>query len=199
MEEDSITVAGVVETHLRETEEPPTNKDYNWVGNNKGGTERRGGGVGALSKIDEQWDRVQTKCSEHVWLVGSICGKRVAVGVVYMWTGKGAEEKDKELFKRIAQDVEVINLPCVVVGDFNAHIDTLDDATDRAGQRLLDWVNATGLVIANTTEKCKGRTTWAVGNKSSCIDYCILSPELFDELDSMEIDESGEKKSWQRP
>lgn len=111
----------------------------------------------------------------------------------HRWTGKGAEEKNKELFKCIAQDVEVINLPCVVVGDFNAHIDTLDDATDRAGQRLLDWVNATGLVIANTTEKCKGRTTWAVGNKSSCIDYCILSPELFDELDSMEIDESGEK------
>lgn len=92
MEEDSITVAGVVETHLRDPEEPPTNKDYNWVGNNRGSTERWGGGVGALSKADEQWDKVQTKCSQHVWLTGYICGKKVALGAVYMWTGKGAEE-----------------------------------------------------------------------------------------------------------
>lgn len=84
--------------------------------------------------------------------------------------------------------MQMINLPCIVVGDYNAHIGTTDGTTGRVGKRPLDWVNTTGLVIANTTEKCMGRTTWAVGNKSSCIDYCILSPQLFGKLGSTEID-----------
>lgn len=116
-------------------------------------TERRRSGVGALGNVDAQWERVPTECSAH------ICGKRVALGVVDMWIGKGAEGENRELFECVTQDVETVSLPCIVVGDFNAHIGSLDKAMNRAGRRLLDWVATTRLAIVNTTEKCKGRTT----------------------------------------
>lgn len=68
------------------------------------------------------------------------------------------------------KDLQAIDLPTIIIGNFNAHIEDLDRKTDRMGRYLLDWADKWGLVILNTTDKCDGKTTWAVWNKQTCID-----------------------------
>ncbi|KAL1475909.1 hypothetical protein MTO96_036940, partial [Rhipicephalus appendiculatus] len=128
-----------------------------------------------------------------MWLTGKIGRHKVALGLVYLWTGKNGYDKNVEILACMENDILNINLPILIVGDFNAHIEELDMATDRTGKLLLDWVEKMELVIVNTTEKCKGTITWAARTNTSCIDYCLISSGLLPQLTDMHVDENGEE------
>lgn len=50
LQRDRFLVYGVVETYLRDMEEPPCIPGYTWIGCNRKHGERKGGGIGALVK-----------------------------------------------------------------------------------------------------------------------------------------------------
>lgn len=193
LQKENVTVACLTETHLRDEETPPPNRQFVWSGLNRTKGERKGGGLGFLTKVDTQWDRVQRDCEEHMWLTGEIGGVEIALGLVYLWTGREVHQRNTETLACLEKDITQINRPVVVVGDFNAHIEALDGTTDRAGRLLLEWTERLGLTLLNATEKCMGRITWAVRGMSSCIDYCFLSPVLLPKLSYMSIDSTGER------
>ncbi|KAH7973190.1 hypothetical protein HPB52_022749 [Rhipicephalus sanguineus] len=193
LQKENVTVACLTETHLRDEETPPPNRQFVWSGLNRTKGERKGGGLGFLTKVDTQWDRVQRDCKEHMWLTGEIGGIEIALGLVYLWTGREVHQRNTETLACLEKDITQMNRPVVVVGDFNAHIEALDGTTDRAGRLLLEWTERLGLTLLNATEKCMGRITWAVRGMSSCIDYCFLSPVLLPKLSYMSIDSTGER------
>ncbi|KAH7985362.1 hypothetical protein HPB52_025694 [Rhipicephalus sanguineus] len=100
--------------------------------------------------------------------------------------------KNVETLGCVERDIQTIGLPTIIIGDFNAHIEDLDGKTDRMGRYLLDWADKEGLVILNTSDKCVGKTTWAVSDKQTCIDmYCLVSPIQFPRVVGMSIDTTG--------
>lgn len=191
LDKENVVVAGFVETHLRNVETPPPHRGYVWEGLNRQGGERKGGGMGCLIKLGSQWERRCPDCSEHMWLTGYIGQLQVAFGLVYLWTGRESSQHNSETLACMEKDLQTLGLPAVIVGDFNAHLESLDKVTDSGGRLLLEWADRMGLTIVNTTEKCEGRVTWAARDMSSCIDYCLVPPVLFSRLSSMVIDTGG--------
>lgn len=125
-----------------------------------------------------------------MWLRGTIAGKRVALAVVYWWTGS-SREHNAEMSACLRKDIQSLREEheILLVGDFNAHIEDLGDRPDASGNLLLGLAEYEGLVIGNLTGKCTGRVTWAVRDLQSCIDYGLMSEGLYAVLDSMIIPE----------
>lgn len=45
------------------------------------------------------WVRARLGCREHVWVTGMLTGQKTAVAVVYIWTGRMAMERNRELWQ----------------------------------------------------------------------------------------------------
>ncbi|KAH7948527.1 hypothetical protein HPB52_024084 [Rhipicephalus sanguineus] len=191
LDKGHIEIAGLTETHLRNDEYPPTHTGLAWEGLNRQGGDRKGGGLGFLYRLDTQWERTLQGCTEHMWMKGTLGNLELAIGLVYLWTGADSYQKNVETLGCVERDIQTIGLPTIIIGDFNAHIEDLDGKTDRMGRYLLDWADKEGLVILNTSDKCVGKTTWAVSDKQTCIDYCLVSPILFPRVVGMSIDTTG--------
>ncbi|KAL3217977.1 hypothetical protein MRX96_031891 [Rhipicephalus microplus] len=71
---EKIALYGVVETHLRELEEPPVDPEWQWVGCNRTGDCRKGGGAGVLWRSNTAWMPMKGPCAEHIWVSGTILG-----------------------------------------------------------------------------------------------------------------------------
>lgn len=76
LNKEKIGVYAVTETHLRDLEEPPHIDNYVWEGCNRVISERKGGGVGMLIHSGTKWERVKQTCSEHLWVSGTVGGKK---------------------------------------------------------------------------------------------------------------------------
>ncbi|KAH7956453.1 hypothetical protein HPB52_009917 [Rhipicephalus sanguineus] len=192
MHEEHFALMAVAETHLRDQEVPPSDTGFAWEGCNRQNGERRGGGLGCMWRLPQQWTRIKAECSEHMWLSGNIAGRWIALAVVYLWTG-AQMQKNTEICQCLRGDVEDVRREAeiIIMGDFNAHLEDLDGRTDANGRLLQELACSAGLVIANLTEKCCGMTTWSVRDQQSCIDYCLLSESLYEHLQGMVIDEDG--------
>ncbi|KAL1485946.1 hypothetical protein MTO96_047160 [Rhipicephalus appendiculatus] len=116
LQKENVTVACLAETHLRGEETPPPNRQFIWLGLNrtKGGKK----GLGFRTKVDTQWDRVQGDCEEHMWLTGQIGGVEIALGLVYLWTGRDVHQRNIETLACLEKDITQLNRPVVIVGGF---------------------------------------------------------------------------------
>ncbi|KAH6945790.1 hypothetical protein HPB50_009948 [Hyalomma asiaticum] len=176
----------LTETHLRDLEEPPTHKDWCWVGNNRSGSNRKGGGVGFLWRRDTQWQGVGRNCMDHMWLTGDIMGTSVAVCVIYMAVSGTRLEANEALIECVASDREIL-----ILGDFNGHISELDGYTDPNGNLLLWLAERLQLNIANLDPRCEGKYTGCARGSATSIDYVLVSHRLTRLLNSLHIDEEG--------
>ncbi|KAG0416594.1 hypothetical protein HPB47_006279 [Ixodes persulcatus] len=104
-----------------------------------------------------------------------------------------SRERNQELVECIKRDCNGLKRPTIIMGDFNAHLEEFDGRTDHNGKLMLDMADHLNMVIANSESKCTGKTTWTARETSSTIDYCLMSPELYERLKYMEIDEEGNK------
>lgn len=149
--------------------------------------------MGVLFRQDLGWSRVRPECREHVWLAGDLMGRKTAVGVVYMWCGQADRQQNETLWQCLGEDIKCLQAEhqVLLLGDFNGHLEDLGGVTDRNGQELLATMDRHHLVLANLQDKCEGRVTWSSGNRSSAIDFAIMSPGLYEKLTRMVIDEAG--------
>lgn len=106
LEKEEIDVYALTETHLRDMEEPPVMDDYVWVGCNRAAGERKGGGVGMLIRRGGNWQRENQGCKEHLWVSGTVGGKKTRLGVAYLWTGNDAREQNKEWVDCLRKDIK---------------------------------------------------------------------------------------------
>lgn len=84
LDDESMMVYGVAETHLIGDEEPPIHPHWHWSGQNHAPNGRKGGGIGLLWKAGTSWTRLDCPCSEHMWVTGDILGIPVLLGVAYL-------------------------------------------------------------------------------------------------------------------
>ncbi|KAM7291590.1 hypothetical protein ISCGN_028163, partial [Ixodes scapularis] len=192
MRQERIALFGVVETHLRGEEVPPDDQDFVWEGCNRTTEDRRGGGIGCLSIKTQQWTRRTPECKEHMWMLGKLMGRPVAIAVVYFWSGS-QEEMNQKIYECLMQDIQELQgqHEVIVLGDFNGHLEELDGKMDANSRRLMNLARRNNLVVSNLEEKCEGTVTWTARDQCSSIDYGLLSPGIYDRLTSMKIDEDG--------
>ena len=87
--------------------------------------------------------------------------------------------------------------PTMIIGDFNAHVGNdnqgisgNNNSIDSGGEALRNLIERRGLILGNSSEKCKGKITRVdpKGNNST-IDYVIANPEMSDKIKDITIDE----------
>ncbi|KAH7972898.1 hypothetical protein HPB52_018512 [Rhipicephalus sanguineus] len=193
MTAEHILLCAVAETHLRELEEPPIHADWRWEGKNRAGHGRKGGGVGFLWRREQEWQREDRGCADHLWMTGDLMGIPVAVCVVYL-TVKGVHyEENERLLECVLGDAERLAgcREVLILGDFNGHISELDGYTDANGKLLTQLAERLQLEILNAASRCEGQTTWCARGSGTSIDYALASDGLVKALRRLHIDEEG--------
>ncbi|KAH8034528.1 hypothetical protein HPB51_025355 [Rhipicephalus microplus] len=112
LRQEELMVYGVVETHLRELEQPPCNPDYVWEYCNRTEGSKKEGGISAFIHKSMVWQRVKQRCKEHLWLKGKVAGQMTLLGFVYLWTGAKAGEENQAMVECISKDIEKLGGEC---------------------------------------------------------------------------------------
>ncbi|KAG0427352.1 hypothetical protein HPB47_025592 [Ixodes persulcatus] len=126
-------------------------------------------------------------------MTGKIARQEVAVLVVYLLTWTSSGEKNSELVKCFERDYHKLGRTTIMMGDFNAHLEKFNERKDYNGKLLLDMVEHLDMEVVNTENKCTGTTTWTAREMSSTINYYLMSPDLYDKLRYMKLDEDGDR------
>ncbi|KAL3179611.1 hypothetical protein MRX96_037991 [Rhipicephalus microplus] len=131
MTAENMLLYGVAETHLRELEKPPIHPEWRWEGKNRAGHGRKAGGVGFLWRREQQWQREDRDCADHMWMTGDLIGIPSVVCVVYMAV-QGAHYAENERLLCVFEDAERLAgcREVLILGDCNGHISELDGYTD---------------------------------------------------------------------
>jgi len=76
----------------------------------------------------------------------------------------------------------------IVIGDFNAHLDLLEDCrTDHNGEILLNLLNENDFILGNTQDFCSGTMTWSRGKFSHAIDYIFYNSPCSGYINNIQI------------
>lgn len=193
LDAENVCLFAVTETHLRGLEAPPVHPDWHWLGRNRHGEGRKGGGIGFLWRKGSSWEEIPCACSEHLWVSGNLIDVPTAVGVVYLTVTRGHHEGNAEVMRCIADEVHrwADSKEVLLIGDFNGHIQPLDGFQDSNGELLLQTADALDLKVLNLRADCEGEFTWCARNNRSCIDYALASGGLAQRVTRMHIDEEG--------
>lgn len=132
-----------------------------WKGCNRDANERKGGGVRVLFPLDKHWKRVRPTSKEHLWLTGIPVGQKTVVAIAYMRTGRAAMNYNKVVWRCLQEDIPRLQVEheILLIGDFNAHLDSIDGYTYDTDIDLLEVVDKFNLVSRNLQQKCEGVTT----------------------------------------
>ena len=191
----TIDVFGVVETFLK-SHAAVLIKDYTWIGKNR--DRKGGGGIGILvsNNIDIIDDNVLNSNAdeiERLWIRIKVDDDSPCYIAVAYFPVEGTDpERTNELYNQLLSDcirIEEENDTgldprIVIMADCNGrignHIPDCDPLINSNGQRLLDFVDDSGLTILNCTKICKGKFTWFRKDQKSAIDYMLCSSNVYE-------------------
>jgi exonuclease III len=189
LKEHRVDILLVSETRLMNREKPPRMQGFRWVGNNREGPsgESASGGVGILAASHlnleqtgegEDWIAAEIRVGAESWMVISVYCTHSSVS------------KNKTQLRTISDFIEnkCNGKGLIIGGDFNAHTHLFANCNDSRGRLLLEFAENAGLVILNSTDKCKGRYT----RGSATIDYILCNDKVLQACQSMNIDEQRE-------
>ena len=120
----------------------------------------------------------------------------VAIGIVYFpqdndtASSQNATDLCNELVQNIGElQNKFTNI--LLLGDFNGKVTKFRQSGKPSSNGVLleNLITATDTVLVNTTDKCRGSITWSRGPQSSTIDYAISSSHLFNNVETMIVDE----------
>ncbi|XP_049269910.1 uncharacterized protein LOC119385332 [Rhipicephalus sanguineus] len=174
--------------------EPPVDPDWQWVGCNRTGDSRKGGGVGVLWRSNAAWVPMKGTCDEHIWVTGSILGESALFGVVYLTVTSGPHDGNDKVLQCIVEDVKRwgTDREVLLMGDFNGHIPATDGYLDYNGELLLRCAEQLSLEIVNLRNDCEGCFTWCARSSRSTIDYALVTAKLAARIAQVHIDEDGQ-------
>lgn len=138
-----LSMLCVSETHLREEEKIPHQEGWKWKGQNRGNSEKRGGGIGMMY-LEKVNGKLIKKCEEHMWFKLETPEEDILIGLVYLATGNSGETENwnREIFNCIQKDICEMNKgnigSIIIGGDFNAYIIELADTENKNGGLMKD-------------------------------------------------------------
>ena len=202
LDEEKMDIVALTETK-RNDDHPVSNlhHNYNWIGKNR--SNGRGGGIGfiynskSISVIDDNLLNSKADNRERMWISIKCDQAVIAIGVVYCpvdnvsSTYEEAEQLHNELLQNIGE-LESQFARILLLGDFNGKASAFKapNKLSSNGALLDNMVEATEFVLLNSTDKCTGSVTWSRGAQSSTIDYALCNVNMYDNIESISIDEN---------
>jgi len=161
-------------------------------------SELRGGGLMAIYKRDEDLmvNQITSENSDILKFEIKISNNTFKVLAVYfaVRTSPQSTERNRRLLRELETEVENSNLPVLIIGDFNGHINEIGhQREDENGRIVKKLINEQCFVLLNIDDKCIGKITWQRGESISTIDYALANVDMYSMIHNMEIDEEGEK------
>jgi len=80
----------------------------------------------------------------------------------------------------------------MLIGDFNAHLEFLDNRTNKNTIILERILDNTDLLLLNTLQNCTGRYTWERKHSKTVIDFALASESVVQKIRSVQIDDKKE-------
>ncbi|XP_072025104.1 uncharacterized protein [Amphiura filiformis] len=204
LQKENIQIFGIAETFLQH-DNSVNIQGYKWLGKNR--VNKGGGGIGFLVSndvmvVDDNVFESKSDSCERLWLKVCIGDKPLYIAVVYFPVEGTDISITEEMYTQLLSEILKIERDdhddphILVLGDFNARIGDIipfgDPVRNSNGERLLDFRDASDLVIINCTRLCKGKITWMRNNLFSTIDYFLGSNNLVNSIHEMIVDEDRE-------
>ncbi|KAG0414752.1 hypothetical protein HPB47_008081 [Ixodes persulcatus] len=110
---------------------------------------------------NQGWVRARPSCREHLWMTGMLAGCKTAVAMFYMWTGRTAKERNSELWECLRVDIGDLHgeYHILLMGDFNAHLDSLDGPWMPMARSRVETHNGACTTEAEEEKAQGGQTT----------------------------------------
>ena len=191
-------VIGLAETKLGKT--PPRVPGYNWYNKPR---KHGSGGVAILVREDikhmtERIEDMEDHEQEIIWI--RIKNKTpVDIGVFYGPQEKCSNEEAQRQYSQLTSQINKLASKdeVILMGDFNAKVDVQTEDVrqeeSRNGKYMQEMLHSTNLVNKSITG---GLGTWTRVNRKntserSIIDYVIMTKNIAEKTDYIEIDEEG--------
>ena len=132
---------------------------------------------------------------ERLWVLMRLNNVKTAVCVSYFPNdGVNKTQTDALMFELLKNttDLQALGYEVAIMGDFNGRclqkcefssINILHKLPSYNGKRLLQFTEASQLIIANTHKCCEGHYTRILNDQRSAIDYILLSNGLVDHVE----------------
>ena len=174
-------------------------KGYTFFG--KARTLTSGGGVGMLVRNDAR-KHVSTLATDRnieiLWM--SISRTKMPPLLIAVYYGKQESRVSKDQieteFRLLSEEICEMstNGEVLIAMDGNAKLGLLGEDLSRNGKILKQVITENGLVLINSSDKCRGKITRCNTkniSENSAIDFVITSPTVATWIKQMEIDEEG--------
>lgn len=203
LEKEKFTLYCMTETFHRDDGcAPNIHPHYQWVGKARSeGYKKSGGGLGFLihSNVDICDDNVLNSKQdnfERLWVSVKMHSnqKPLMVCLAYFPNDGIDSENSANLNAELIDNVASLKAgghECLILGDFNGVLPVFRAPRKRSpnGDLLSYLIEITNLNVLNCHESCSGRYTWQRGNLKSVIDYALATDGIFNEIESVTIDE----------
>jgi hypothetical protein len=167
----------------------PNIKGYEWIGRDKNKESGKFGGIGCWIRKSVKFKLQQVKSEgnmeELMWVVGTIEGKKVAVGVEYLGCGAQKRERNLEVLENMGVDIlkwDEDGYEVCIMGDFNAHVGKRQGPM-KANKKNIDWLGKElinrwgewGMELLNESKLCERLWTQMQSGQKTVIDYMVGS------------------------
>ncbi len=211
LEDTSPDILCFAETFLKSDDKPrDLHCNYQWIGKCRKSTEDKGG-IGMCLKdditiIDENLNGSMDDNYERMWILARVNGSKTAIGIAYFPNDGINKALTDNLMHELLENCSKfssLGYEICLSGDFNGRCLKICEYTGKTllydvkqsdsynGFRLLQFVDASELIVANSLTCCDGFHTRILNDQRSAIDYILMSKNLSDSVRSVTIDEGG--------
>ena len=170
------------------------------------GNDRNKDGGGVYIGVKEELKNITVEVSrskepyESLWISINNEKAKIKIGAVYLPQEKAVSVKEisniYKLIKKEITDGRDNEQSVIVTGDFNCKVgDKIEGNTgtvSKGGKKLLKMLEKEKMVMANASNKCKGKWTREENGKRSILDYILIEDDDEKYMESLVIDESKE-------
>ena len=212
--QEDLDILALTETHRREYEftKGPQITGYSWIEYNRSGSEKQGGGLGALIKSNmpiNVWDGIR-KNTERMWiLVQDSYEKHAYVNIYLSCQSKrrgDRSEENIEILSLIQQEIAILKVKdfkIIVMGDLNSRlgcegkhsIPGNSPDVNSNGELLKTFLDTNDLVVGNSLALATGlftRISTDRRNVKSILDLFCIEESLVDSLVALVVDEDNQ-------
>jgi len=165
-------------------------ENYRKIVSMRDANDLKGGGLMTIFKKDMDIMKKSLKSNDILKFTLSLNQIDIVIIVVYfsVKSSRNADERNRKIQKIIENEVENMNHPLMIIGDFNGHIEELGKQNeDKNGKMIKSFINDFQLILLNLDNKCSGMITWQRGEFKSVIDYALVNSKLYEMVETMKI------------
>ena len=197
IEQNKNTIFLITETHMK-YDEVEVDKSIKKIIKMRDINDKKGGGLMAMFKKKEFDCVFEIDNGNKDIMILVIEKGRIRFKIILIYfsvINKRPEDinRNDKIKKEIEKEIEREDIPTIIIGDVNGHIEGLGyQREDRNGRIIKEWLEKYNMTLLNEDEKCIGEITWRRNEQSSIIDMAIMNEDLYKYFTGMYVDEKQE-------